>query len=353
MNGRRALAWLAAGAVAAIVWLAWPFATGLLLGALMGFTCQPLYRRLAAWSGRPFLASLAVVLTAGLVIVGSLVAFASLFFTQAGLVAGAIREELRPGGMITRWLDVIMGWLNRFGFSTEALTDRLSAAAGDIASGSAAVAGTVASRTASLLLGIFFALLAMHVMQRHWPRIVATLEAVSPLREQYTRALLEEFRRVGRITLSGTVVTGLIQGILAGVGFWITGVPKPVFLGIATAIASLVPAVGTLLVWVPASLYLFATGRATMAAVLFLWGALLVVTFSDYVIRPRLVGEEGMPSILTFLSLFGGLETMGLAGLIAGPVIMALAVSVLRLYAREAKAPDGRAPGRTPRGAGA
>jgi predicted PurR-regulated permease PerM len=341
VNGRRALAWLAAGALAVIVWLAWPFATALLLGALMGFTCQPLYLRLAAWSGRPFLASLAVVLSAGLVIVGSLVAFASLFFTQAGLVAGAIREELRPGGLLTRWLDVATGWLGRFGFSTQALTDRLGAAAGDIASGSAAVAGTVASRTASLLLGIFFALLAMHVMQRHWPRIVDTLEEISPLRADYTRALLEELRRVGRTTLSGTVVTGLVQGLLAGIGFWITGVPKPLFLGIATAIASLVPAVGTLIVWVPAGLYLFAIGHPTMATVLLLWGALLVVGFSDYVIRPRLVGEEGMPPILTFLSLFGGLETMGLAGLIAGPVIMALAVAVLRLYVREGKTPAG------------
>jgi predicted PurR-regulated permease PerM len=256
VNGRRALAWLAGGAVVAIVWLAWPFATGLLLGTLMGFTCQPLYLRLAAWSGRSFLAS-------------------------------------------------------------------------------------VASRTASLLLGIFFALLAMHVMQHHWPRIVSTLEKVSPLPGQYTRALLEEFRRVGRIALSGTVATGLVQGLLAGVGFWITGVPKPVFLGIATAIASLVPVFGTPLVWVPAGLYLFAIGHPTMAGILLLWGALLVVGFSDYVIRPRLVGEEGMPPILTFLSLFGGLETMGLAGLIAGPVIMALAVSVLRLYAREARVPEG------------
>jgi predicted PurR-regulated permease PerM len=224
------------------------------------------------------------------------------------------------------------------------VTDRLSATAADIASGSAAVAGTVASRTASLLLGIFFALLAMHVMQYHWPRIVRTLEGVSPLRGQYTRDLLEEFRRVGRITLSGTVLTGIVQGILAGIGYSLTGVPKALFLGIATAIASLVPAIGTLLVWVPASFYLFATGHSTMAAVLLLWGALLVVGFSDYVIRPRLVGEEGMPPILTFISLFGGLETIGLAGLIAGPVIMALAVAVLRLYAREARAPGADTP---------
>jgi predicted PurR-regulated permease PerM len=63
-----------------------------------------------------------------------------------------------------------------------------------------------------------------------------------------------------------------------------------------------------------------------------------VVGFSDYVIRPRLVGDEEMPVLLTFLALFGGLEVIGLAGLIAGPVIMALAVAVLRLYAREAGA---------------
>ena len=93
---------------------------------------------------------------------------------------------------------------------------------------------------------------------------------------------------------------------------------------------------GVVLIWVPAGLYLFAVGSPTMGIVELLWGALVVVGFSDYVIRPRLVGDEEMPVILTFLALFGGLEVMGLIGLIAGPVVMALAVAVLRLYAREA-----------------
>jgi predicted PurR-regulated permease PerM len=200
------------------------------------------------------------------------------------------------------------------------------------------VAGTVASVTVGSLLGLFFALLTMHVILRHWARIITTLTDVSPLRREDTRALLEEFRTVGRITLSGTVLTGLAQGALAAIAFWMTGVPQPLFLGIATAIASLVPAVGTLLVWVPAGLYLLATGSPGPAVMVLAWGALVVVGFSDYVIRPRLVGDEGMPAILTFLALFGGLEVLGLRGLIAGPVLMALAVSVLRLYAREAKA---------------
>jgi len=338
VNGRRALAWLAAGAVVAIAWLAHPFATGLLLGALMGFTCEPLYTGLARWSRRPVIASVSVVLTAGLVIVGSVVGFVSLFITKAVILANTVREELKPGGMLTSWVGAVLGWLNRFGISTEAVTGRLQSAAADIASGSAAMAGTVASGTVSSLLGLFFALLTMHVILVYWPRMVSALEDVAPLRREYTRALLGEFRQVGRITLAGTVLTGLAQGALAAIGFWFTGVPKPLFLGIATAITSLVPAVGTMLVWVPAGLYLLATGSPAMAMAELLWGALVVVGFSDYVIRPRLVGDEGMPAILTFLALFGGLEVLGLAGLIAGPMIMALAVAVLRLYAREAKA---------------
>ena len=98
------------------------------------------------------------------------------------------------------------------------------------------------------------------------------------------------------------------------------------------------PAVGTLLVWVPAGLYLIATGHPTMGVVLLAWGALVIVGVSDYVIRPRLVGDETMPALLVFLALFGGVEVLGLRGLIIGPVVMALAVAVLRLYAREAEA---------------
>jgi len=337
-RGRRALAWLAAGSLVAIAWLAHPFATGLLLGALMGFTLQPAHERLARWSGRPLLASVAMVLAAGIVIVGGLLAFISLFVTQAVALANAIREGLRPGGALMPWLDTITGWLALLDVSPENLAERLRGAATDIASGSAALAGTVASITLGGLLGLFFALLTMHVILQHWPRIVELLEDVSPLRREYTRALLEEFRRVGRTTLSGTVLTGLIQGVLAALGFWLCGVPRPLFLGIATALASLVPAIGTLLVWVPAGLYLFGASHPAAAAGMLAWGAVVVVGFSDYVIRPRLVSDEGMPAILTFLALFGGLEVLGLAGLVAGPMIMALAVSVLRLYAREARA---------------
>ncbi|HEY4975484.1 MAG TPA: AI-2E family transporter, partial [Steroidobacteraceae bacterium] len=138
-------------------------------------------------------------------------------------------------------------------------------------------------------------------------------------------------------TVSGTVVTGLAQGLLAAIGFWISGVPQPIFFGVATALASLIPAVGTMLVWVPAGLYLFAIDQPGHALIELAWGTLMVVGFSDYVIRPRMVGGEAMPALLVFIALFGGLEAFGLSGLILGPVLMALAVAVLRQYALDEK----------------
>jgi predicted PurR-regulated permease PerM len=340
----RALAVAAVAALVAMAWLSSPFAMGLFLGALMGFTLQPLYWHLARDTRRPFGAALAVVFGTALVVIGAVAAFASVFVTEAVALTRSAIEQLQPGGPLSAWVHTVSGWLGRIGLSEANLADRVRGAATEIASRSAALAGTFASTTLGGLLSLFFALLTMHVVLRHWDGIVAQIEVLSPLRPEYTRALLADLRRVGRTTLVGTVATGLAQGALAAIGYWMTGVPKPLFLGVATAIASIVPAVGTLLVWIPVGVFLFATGQPGRAVAELVWGALVVVGFSDYVIRPRLVGDEAMPPLLTFVALFGGLETMGLKGLIAGPVLMALAVTVLRLYTREALVARAAAP---------
>lgn len=337
MTERRALGLVALAAAVAIAWLALPFFAGLMLGALMAFSLEPLYERLARRLRRPTVASVATVFLALVLILGAIAGFVSLFVTRAVAFTAGVREQLRPGGALAAWVDAMVGWLARFGVSPESITDQLHAGAGALASRSAGIAGWLASGTLTMLLGLLFALLAMHAVLRHWPRMVSTLAAVAPLRPEYTRQLLGEFRRVGCMTLNGTVLTGLSQGTLAAIGFAITGVPQPIFFGAATAMASLVPAIGTLLVWVPAGIYLFATGHTALAVVQLAWGALIVVGFSDYVVRPRLVGDEAMPVVLTFIALFGGLEAFGVPGLVLGPVVMGVAVAVLRLYAREAR----------------
>jgi predicted PurR-regulated permease PerM len=335
---RQALGWLVIAALAAIVWLALPFATGLLLGAVMAFMLEPLYRSLVRRKGHHSLAAFVIVLLSGVVVVGAIGGFVTLFVTRVAAFAQAVSKQLSAGGPYNDRVETITRWLGHFGISGASLLTRLEAGAGEIASRSATLAASLASGTFLGFLSLLFALLAMYVVLRYWARMVSTLELISPLYPSYTRALLAEFRRVGRQTISGTVFTGLAQGAIAAIGFWITGVPDALFFGVATAIASLIPAIGTLLVWVPAGVYLLATGHTGRAIIEFIWGALMVVGLSDYVIRPRLVGDAAIPALLVFLALFGGVYVMGLAGLIVGPVLMQLAVAVLRLYLREQRA---------------
>jgi predicted PurR-regulated permease PerM len=181
-------------------------------------------------------------------------------------------------------------------------------------------------------------MLTMHFMLRNWETVSLRAQETFPLRPDYTRALFSEFRRVGRTTLMGTIVTGIAQGLLATIGYWIAGVPEPIFFGAATAVASLVPAIGTMLVWVPAGVVLIVMGHPGRGIFELVWGSVFVVALSDYVIRPRLVGGESeVPSLVTFAALFGGVEVFGLKGLIVGPVLMSLAIAVLRLYASETR----------------
>jgi predicted PurR-regulated permease PerM len=334
---RRSLGWLTLVAVAAIIWLAKPFLSALLLGTLLAFLLDPFYQLLVRRGVPSFWASLGTVLVSAALVVVGLSVFVSIFVARAIQFASSLRDQLHAGGPLNARVETLTGWLGHLGISASDVTTRIEAGAGEIASKLGSTAGALASGAFGLLLGLLFAMLAMHLVLRHWERIVSAVVLVAPLPARYTQELLSEFRRVGRLTMFGTVMTGLIQGALAAIGFWISGVPQPLFFGVATALASLIPAVGTLLIWIPAALYLFGIGHPAGAVIELVWGALMVVGFSDYVIRPRLVGSSEMPELLAFVALFGGLEAFGLSGLIMGPVLMALAVAVLRIFAREGR----------------
>jgi predicted PurR-regulated permease PerM len=339
VSERVALAVLALVAAALVIWLAQPVGVGLLIGTLTAFALEPLQQRLAARWGRPELAAAALVIATTLLFTIALGGLGYLLVTRGVDLAEAAHQAFAPGGPARETADRLTQRLGLPNFNLETITSRIGEAAGQVAERAAELAGTLATASAHLLLGLFFAVMAMHFILRHWRATTARIESVLPLDPRHTRALFEEFRHVGRAVLLGTVLTGLAQGALAGLGYWITGVPQPAFFGALTAVASLIPAVGTLLIWVPAGAYLMLSGHFTAGIIELAWGALVVVGVSDYLIRPRLVGDEGMPAVLTFVALFGGVEVMGLSGLIIGPVLMSLALAALRIYEAEAARP--------------
>jgi predicted PurR-regulated permease PerM len=198
----------------------------------------------------------------------------------------------------------------------------------------------VANAAFGALLTLFFTVMTAFFVLRHWTEILERAERMLPLHPVHTRVVLAEFQRVGKEVFIGTMLTGLAQGVLAGVGYALGGVPEPALLGALTAMCSVVPVVGTLLVWVPVGVGLIASGHLLAGSFQLLWGALVVGVLSDYVIRPRLVGGHGhLPTLLTFISLFGGVKVFGLLGLIVGPVVAAVALALINTYDREVAAP--------------
>lgn len=334
---RRALGVMALLAVVAMLWMAIPVGTGLLLGVLVGFSLQPLDERLRRkLSPRP--AALVCSIGATTVIGASVALFGYAIAVRGVSVLVAAPSLLAEGGGLRRALDRLAVYLSVFHVSSQDLMGKLQAQVNDLESDAASVAADAIGLTMHGLLTLFFLGITTYFVVSHWERMARRAEIVLPLHPRHTRALLAELREVGRHVFVGTLFTGLAQGLLAALGYWACGAPQPAFFGAITAAASLVPGVGTVLVWLPMAAYLLAGGHTVGGVALIIYGALVVVGASDYVIRPKLVGDNAtVPALFTFVALFGGVEALGLVGLVLGPLLVTFAIALLRTYYEERK----------------
>jgi predicted PurR-regulated permease PerM len=332
-----ALGWAALVAALVILWLVVPIGVGILLGAFMAFMTQPLFERLKSRIGARG-AALATVAGSSLMLAGAIGGLGWLFVARGTDLAERLLASFDEHAVATGALDRVATVTGRLGITSADLQERGRAFAGEAASRIAGYAATIVSATGGALLGLLFAMLTMQFILRNWQDVSRRAQETFPLRPDYTAALFSEFRDVGRTTLLGALGTGAAQGLFATVGYWLAGIPDPVFFGAATMVASFVPVVGVMLVIVPATAALFLVGMPGHAVIVLVWGLVVVVGVCDYVIRPRLLRGEGkLPSLVTFAALFGGIQVFGLKGLILGPVLMAIAVAVLRLYGSEAR----------------
>jgi predicted PurR-regulated permease PerM len=186
--------------------------------------------------------------------------------------------------------------------------------------------------TARFFLELFVLVYAMFFFLREGRPLVEKLIGYTPLPRKVQEVLILKGLSVTRATLKGTIVIGLIQGTLGGIAFAVAGIQGAAFWGAVMAVASVIPSIGTAIIWVPAVLYLLLTGDIMAGVGLGLWCA-LVVGSVDNLLRPVLVGgDTQMPDILVLVSTFGGLAFFGLAGLVIGPVIAALFVAMWQVY---------------------
>lgn len=188
--------------------------------------------------------------------------------------------------------------------------------------------------TTNFFVSLFFMLITMYYLFKDGEYFVERLMHLTPLSDKYDRKLFDKFRDVSKSTILSSLVTAIIQGILGAIAYFFVGVPV-LFLGVATGIASLIPIVGTALVWVPVVIVLAVSGHWFSAGFLLLWGV-VIIAMSDNLIRTKMIESKSkIHPLLVFFSIFGGLKLWGVLGIIFGPLVLAILLTVIHIYELE------------------
>jgi predicted PurR-regulated permease PerM len=317
-----------------------PFIGAILWGVIASILFLPMYDRLCrAWPGRRNLAALATLT----VIIAVVIIPAMLLGLALVSQASSAYDQIQAGNFDLARVFVqfeshlpkfMRDWLSEMGLADfETVRTRIGR---NIASSFQGLAGQVLNLSQSAL-AFFLALGVMlyltFFLLRDGRSLVSTVERCLPMATDQRRLLVQRFVEVVRATIKGSVIVAILQGLIGGVVFWSLGINGALLWGVAMGIFSLFPAIGTGLIWVPVSIYLFATGQVWQGSVLFLCG-FLIISSVDNVVRPILVGRDArMPDYVVLIATLGGFELMGFNGFVIGPVIAALFMAAWQIFA--------------------
>jgi len=216
------------------------------------------------------------------------------------------------------------------------LTHRLMSAGRSLTENLPSLMSSTFSTLSVAVMQLFLLAVCAYYFSAEGPRMVSWIERGSPLARPHFHRLTREFMSVARAMLIGELLTALVQGTVAGAAYLILGLPNALFLGVLTIIASLIPTLGSSLVWAPLALLLGLAGRTREAIILSVVGVVIIGSI-DNILRPFFarLGAAKVHPLLLFLGIFGGLEAFGGWGIILGPLVLALFVAAFQIYARE------------------
>jgi len=312
------------------------FLVAVFFAAVFGGLAYPLFQRLERWfRGRRPVASVATVLFVFLVIILPMIGLVGIITAEAVDITQKVRPWIERQVAHPDELDQL---LQRIPLVDQIAPykDQISAKLAEIAArlGTFMVNALAATGrgTAVFFFKLFIMLYAMFFFLLYGPKLLDTILYYVPLSSADEDRMVSKFLSVSRATLKGTLVIGIVQGTLGGLSFWVVGIDGAIFWGTIMAVLSIIPGIGTGLVWVPAVIYLFASGHIGTGIGLTVWNA-AVVGSVDNVMRPWLVGKDTqMPDLLILLGTMGGIVLFGAAGIVIGPVIAALFVTVWEIY---------------------
>lgn len=204
-----------------------------------------------------------------------------------------------------------------------------------------ALGGATTAFAGQLVFGGFIMAVSIYFFLVDGPSFVLTLMRLSPLDDQYERELIDEFDQVSRAVVLATLLSAVAQGLLAGIGYWVAGLPSVFLLTMLTMVMALVPFIGATAVWLPACLWLYVYEERMWPAILLAVYGAAIVSSADNLIKPWVLkGRTKLHPLLALLSVLGGVQTLGPIGILVGPMIVVFLQTLLNILHRELAAQD-------------
>jgi predicted PurR-regulated permease PerM len=299
-----------------------PFLSGLLGAAVLYVIFVRFYRRLER-TMRPALAAI-VTLAVALVIVA---------LPLAWLIAVVIAQA--PDALHGLQSSTAFARASELRVGSFEVGAEIAKASGTIATWLSARLFSFVGSATSAVLNLVIAFFGLYYMLRSDGNTWATIRPFIPFSASTADALRARFFSVTEATLLGTMLIAVIQGSLVGTGFWIVGLPNPFFWGTVTAIASILPVLGTALVWLPAVVVLLVQNRYGAAVTMLVIGA-GVASNIDNLIRPLVYRRVShIHPMITLVGAFAGVKYFGLLGVLLGPLAIAYLFALLHFYREE------------------
>ncbi|MBW1989573.1 MAG: AI-2E family transporter [Deltaproteobacteria bacterium] len=318
-----------------------PFLSIFLLAVVLAVIARPAYAFLLARTrGRKALSSLLTCILVVLVIVAPLVLLSTLIAKESLAAYEWIRqrvaEETAQGDLSARLsalLDRYFPWVE---MDVSGWGKQLAGAAGAVSQTLVSWSGSVLKTVTGAVWKFVLMLFALFYFLKDGDAFLRWLSHLLPLSASLEAEIAERFKEVSRSAFYGSFLTALAQGALGGIAFAIVGLP-PLIWGVVMAFFSVIPMVGPAVVWLPASLLLWVSGRAGAAIFLAVWGV-VVVGMSDNLLRPFFMrGKSELHPMGVFFSLIGGIAAFGMLGILLGPLAMVLVLTLLSAYQKAAK----------------
>ena len=195
--------------------------------------------------------------------------------------------------------------------------------------------GNIIFNLPNLLLQLVVVFLILFYALRDGNQAFKYLKSLSPMKKDVQTRFFQHFKDITNSVLIGQIVVGIIQGVVAGIGYFIFGVPNALLMTLITMIIGIIPIIGPWLVWIPIDIYLFSIDRTGAGLGLFIYG-LVLINWVDTIIRPMIVSRRTQinPAII-LIGMIGGLYVFGLLGLIIGPLILAYVILIFELYRKK------------------